>query len=416
MLLNIKNIGIIKDASIKLRGITVIAGENGTGKSTVGKIIYSIVYSYKNYNTAFLKETTNRILDILRRARREKSYISQFSQSSSLSKLRYKINENNDSTESILLYSIVLKEELQRINTIEKINIFDLLITELNSIITTLTGDIPDSAICFNVMKTTLKNEFNNDVVSRNSDYSNISLSYNNTPLLDLSINNKTNFSLNDFKEFFIDDVSYIESPLILDAIYGLRNQGGRMSHLASQLTTAPKNYQHTLFDDIFESKEDMQNYDVLSSAIHGKIVYSPEEDTFKYKKDNEVFDIKNTAMGIKSLGMLDILLSNGVINSQSVLIIDEPEVHLHPKWQVEYAKTIVEVAKTGCKIIIATHSPFIVQALYKFTDVEGVKSNFYITEDANNRLYDVEECTDEIHRIFERLSEPLDELIWSRN
>lgn len=39
MRLEIKNIGRIEEASIEMNGITVIAGENDTGKSTVGKVL-----------------------------------------------------------------------------------------------------------------------------------------------------------------------------------------------------------------------------------------------------------------------------------------------------------------------------------------------------------------------------------------
>jgi len=51
MRLKIKNIGMIEEADIKLDGLTVIAGENDTGKSTVSKVLYSIIKSFsKNYN------------------------------------------------------------------------------------------------------------------------------------------------------------------------------------------------------------------------------------------------------------------------------------------------------------------------------------------------------------------------------
>ncbi|HIC78966.1 MAG TPA: ABC transporter ATP-binding protein, partial [Sulfurovum sp.] len=43
MELQLKNIGMIKEANVKLDGLTVIAGENDTGKSTVGKALYSIL-------------------------------------------------------------------------------------------------------------------------------------------------------------------------------------------------------------------------------------------------------------------------------------------------------------------------------------------------------------------------------------
>jgi len=48
MNLKLENIGIVKKADINLDGLTVIAGENDTGKSTVGKALYSIIKSISN--------------------------------------------------------------------------------------------------------------------------------------------------------------------------------------------------------------------------------------------------------------------------------------------------------------------------------------------------------------------------------
>lgn len=46
MQIKISNIGKIKEADVTINGITVIAGENNTGKSTVGKALYSIFNSF----------------------------------------------------------------------------------------------------------------------------------------------------------------------------------------------------------------------------------------------------------------------------------------------------------------------------------------------------------------------------------
>ena len=43
MRLKIENIGKVRNADVKLNGVTVIAGENSSGKSTVGKILFSVV-------------------------------------------------------------------------------------------------------------------------------------------------------------------------------------------------------------------------------------------------------------------------------------------------------------------------------------------------------------------------------------
>lgn len=42
MNINIKNVGVIQDSSLELKGLTVITGQNNSGKTTVGKILYSI--------------------------------------------------------------------------------------------------------------------------------------------------------------------------------------------------------------------------------------------------------------------------------------------------------------------------------------------------------------------------------------
>ena len=56
MKLHLENIGLIQDATIEMQGITVIAGENGTGKSTVGKALYSIFNSFYELQEQIRKE------------------------------------------------------------------------------------------------------------------------------------------------------------------------------------------------------------------------------------------------------------------------------------------------------------------------------------------------------------------------
>ena len=44
----IKNIALIKKVEIELNGITVVAGLNKTGKTTIGKALYAIISAYQN--------------------------------------------------------------------------------------------------------------------------------------------------------------------------------------------------------------------------------------------------------------------------------------------------------------------------------------------------------------------------------
>ena len=45
MRIYLNNIAKIKEANIEINGITVIAGENDTGKSTIGKALFSLFHS-----------------------------------------------------------------------------------------------------------------------------------------------------------------------------------------------------------------------------------------------------------------------------------------------------------------------------------------------------------------------------------
>ena len=45
MKLKITNIGKIAEADIKLNGITVVSGNNNTGKSTIGKVLFTFFYT-----------------------------------------------------------------------------------------------------------------------------------------------------------------------------------------------------------------------------------------------------------------------------------------------------------------------------------------------------------------------------------
>ena len=51
MFLSIKNTGKISSAEIEISGITVMAGINNTGKSTVGKVLFCLVNCFIDSNS-----------------------------------------------------------------------------------------------------------------------------------------------------------------------------------------------------------------------------------------------------------------------------------------------------------------------------------------------------------------------------
>ena len=65
MKLNISNFAKIDNADIIIDGITVIAGENNTGKSTIGKILFSIFNSLYDINEQIQGQRISEITPII---------------------------------------------------------------------------------------------------------------------------------------------------------------------------------------------------------------------------------------------------------------------------------------------------------------------------------------------------------------
>lgn len=76
---------------------------------------------------------------------------------------------------------------------------------------------------------------------------------------------------------------------------------------------------------------------------------------------------IKFTDLSSGQQSLFNILLGiSGVIEDNSLICIDEPEVNLHPEWQNEFILKLQNIFNCfyGCHFIIATHSPQIVSGL----------------------------------------------------
>ena len=119
---------------------------------------------------------------------------------------------------------------------------------------------------------------------------------------------------------------------------------------------------------------KDMQS-DALSIALDlrytlgGSILEKEDSYTkelrYLRKADGLNISIDELATGMKSFAYLLRLLENGYLDSETLLIIDEPEAHLHPQWIFRFAKALVMLHKQlGVKIMIASHNPDMVAAI----------------------------------------------------
>lgn len=74
MKLSIKNVGKLKEADVEINGITVIAGENNTGKSTVGKVLWSVFNGFYKIDEKVYNEKVSELKKIVDNLLKENGY------------------------------------------------------------------------------------------------------------------------------------------------------------------------------------------------------------------------------------------------------------------------------------------------------------------------------------------------------
>ena len=168
-----------------------------------------------------------------------------------------------------------------------------------------------------------------------------------------------------------------------------------------------------SLFDyieTISEIEED-EITEEIGKLIGGEVYYSVDEDRFYFKSEqNEKhFEIQNVASGIKSFGVLQLLLRSGV-RENTLFIWEEPESHLHPEWQVKFAEIVARMVKRNNYFVISTHSPFMAEILRVVAKENKIDARFYYM-DKNSELIEIND--ENWYIISDSLLRPLREIAY---
>lgn len=410
MKISLTNIGKVKKADIEINGITVIAGENNTGKSTVGKALWSIFNSFHNIENELKKERKDIIFSKIEEFFREEyteSYL----------KARRKLRTPLLTKEILKLIEVertkkIEKSDIYNILTanfekgLENFEMFDKLVDDIYEVL-----NLEDNYIIKNHFQNILLSEFNNQVNNlRNQEEGTIELTIKNKKISTKLVSQKVIFLNND--DFFNlhTRAIYIDDPSIIDEFHSFiweKNHKSEIERLISQVTV-----KKILENALFEKRLERIN-EKLEEIFKNEISFNFQEGTVKLKGVQEEMHIRNLSTGLKTFAILKNLIQNGALEKNGTLILDEPEIHLHPEWQLIFAEIIVLLHKElGLHILLATHSPYFLRAIQVFTKKYEVvdKCKYYLAENIED-LSIIKDTTSEIEIIFQKLASPFQKL-----
>lgn len=413
MKLYLENVGKLDKSEIQINGITVIAGKNGTGKSTVGKSLYSIFSSFyrimdnvTNIRFDFLYEELMKIMGFYLVRFVDSNKLEEFVSELYSNKESYKEDKNNLEER---ITNFIVSNIPESNNFKPKMNITDEI---LNNIIRILFEE--DDALIKYIVKSNFREEFNKQVknIYNKKDRSKLKLNIKDD-IIDLMIDD--DIIINDYISLY-NKIIYIDDPYIVDDIVYNFSSGLSeyrvYNHRESLLNLLQKNISpdSILVNDALKKIEDH-----LNKVSELEIV---EDDyDFYYMEENheEKIDIKNASTGLKTYIIIKMLLENGSLQANGTIILDEPETHLHPDWQVHFAELIVLLNKyLGTHILINTHSPYFLRAIevYSYKHDINTKCRYYISyNDYKSGLSKIEDVSNSLERIYSSLASAFDRL-----
>lgn len=417
MKLTLKNIGKIGTASVEINGITVIAGENNTGKSTVGRALFAVFNSFCNVQKQIENERVDSIENLL-----DRMYMNGSSRF-------MRIANTNEIAKTIVAHIDLYRQA--ELFDMQK-NIMDLLVQydegkiesfDENTIAETVSRikDVLNvSGIDFlkSVLERKLDAEFNEQVCNIFSgDDGEIQLQIKDK-IITVSVENEGSVDIQNPGDVSLHtEVVYIDDPFVLDdpSMFYRRIPSASADHryhLRKKLFWPDT--EANVFDEIIAKDKLNSIYEKISSVCSGDIIRSKRSVLgYQRKGSDKVLNVRNLSTGLKTFVILKMLLTSGAIERNGTIILDEPEIHLHPAWQLLFAELIVLIQKEfGVHVLLNTHSPYFLNAIEVYTVKYGVddKCKYYLAFSKDD-ISNIEDVTDNIEAIYSKLARPLQDL-----
>lgn len=384
MKLHIENFAKISSADILFDGLTVIAGDNNTGKSTVGKILYSAFRGLSNLDKRIRNARTDSmrhafadvpgfnmvgdVLPLLLKGASVESVVSSMVDAfwSEGNKLGIRPPDDLDIDKIKQMYADVVGSAVERAKAqsdddygakiLERV--FDCVFHKQYRPLQTFEGNTR--------LVLTVKGEEN---VLENADSKWTKRCPTKLVRIARLIATPDILSLINVPDFNKDDLDIkFFDKYTLEIVRELRKTKDRRAD--SERIATEKTLQTI--------------YEKLDAAIAGVFQRDDQNDLSLFEAGHlQPTKAANLSMGLKAFVLLRYMLERGVLSEKDVLILDEPENHLHPEWQVLYAHAIVLLQKAfDLTLLVTSHSQFFVNALQRFSISEGIvgKTNFYLS------------------------------------
>ena len=422
MKLKIYNLGKVKNAEIDVDGLTVIAGSNNTGKSTVGKVVFSV---YNSLNDIEYKILSHRIASVgalcrrnVRNALSHRTALGEMSRTISAIAMNLSREITRYVADGIQKgYSISYDSVREIFDAFLSQNKIFLDVDEIDELVNAVFSEslevlqLSEKIIAQALVSRSFARTFNDQINAlQNGDIAAVNLELKNrTIAIEFADHKCTSL---DVGISILHRAIYIDNPFVLDQLDKESYSAGENA-LADLINSEYEVDDSQIIEAVLAEEKIDEIFHMLSSVVNGRVLVKNGDYFLEDKNCDQPISVKNLSSGLKSFVLLKMLVESGLIRNKDVLVLDEPEIHLHPEWQIVYAELIVLLQKhMNLSIIVTTHSPYFLDAIDLFSKKHKIESrtNYYLSKvvDTQAEFQKVSNCIDVIYR---EMASPIDVL-----
>lgn len=408
MILELNNIGLIDHGIVEISGLTIVVGKNGSGKSSIGKALYAGMKPFHNLIFKVKKQKKRYCYSVLMSTLISNYREESFERHENFGETAHIISENLFS-DKVNPGADAVRKELDILN--ERYHLEGAIQEDLIKTITKISS-ITEEDVLKELLIEEFKDQFSDQIQNlyKTEEFSTVKIG-----IKDKNLEIK-------FKDQEIVDV---EKPFILtsEPIYITDFKSLIPSQYRVRMPRHIADY-NDILGRVFDAQEDgrliegilkKKSLNVIfrkfSEICRGRLKRSNTRTLVFEDSSNPQVKInpKNLASGLITFAVLFELLDGGIIQDKSTLILDEPENHLHPEWQVYLADLLTLIQREfDLHLLISTHSPYLLAALETFSKKNGIseRTKFYeICRNENSSV--IKELTDDLTPAYDDLSAP---------
>lgn len=106
--------------------------------------------------------------------------------------------------------------------------------------------------------------------------------------------------------------------------------------------------------------------------VLRGNLTVSEDGEILYHVSDNTELGYNESSSAVKTLAPLVFYLRH-TAGQFNILFVDEPELNLHPKNQILLAKIFVKMINAGLRLVISTHSDYIIREINNMIMADGL-------------------------------------------